>query len=57
MKQLNPAEQLIISKQFSTLLGAGLPIGRSLAEPDLVGEAKAIMDIMAKRGASVPIPA
>lgn len=26
MKQLNPAEQLIISKQFSTLLGAGLPL-------------------------------
>jgi len=26
MKQLNPAEQLIIIKQFSTLLGAGLPL-------------------------------
>ena len=38
------------------LLAAGLPIGKSLAEPDLVGEAKAIIDIMAARGATVPIP-
>ena len=38
------------------MLAAGLPIGKSLAEPDLVGEAKAIIDMMAKRGASVPIP-
>jgi phosphoglycerate kinase len=34
----------------------GLNIGKSLAEPDLVGEAKAIIDLMAKRGAQVPIP-
>lgn len=26
MKQLNPAEQLLVSKQFSTLLDAGLPL-------------------------------
>jgi phosphoglycerate kinase len=39
------------------MLAAGLPIGKSLAEPDLVGEAKAIIDIMAARGATVPIPA
>ena len=38
------------------MLAAGLPIGKSLAEPDLVGEAKAIIDMMAARGASVPIP-
>ena len=38
------------------MFAAGLPIGRSLAEPDLVNEAKAIIDLMAKRGASVPIP-
>jgi phosphoglycerate kinase len=38
------------------MLAAGLPIGKSLAEPDLVGEALAIIDMMAKRGASVPIP-
>ena len=38
------------------MLAAGLPIGKSLAEPDLVGEAKVIIDIMAARGATVPIP-
>lgn len=38
------------------MLAAGLPIGKSLAEPDLVDEAKAIMQMMAERGASVPIP-
>ncbi|WP_427306138.1 phosphoglycerate kinase [Cupriavidus sp. H39] len=38
------------------MLAAGLKIGRSLAEPDLVGDARAIIDIMAGRGASVPIP-
>ena len=31
-------------------------IGKSLAEPDLLPEARAIIDMMAKRGASVPIP-
>jgi phosphoglycerate kinase len=34
----------------------GLNIGKSLVENDLVDEAKAIIDIMAKRGAQVPIP-
>ncbi|MFL6672728.1 MAG: phosphoglycerate kinase [Massilia sp.] len=34
----------------------GLNIGKSLAEADLVGQAKAIIDMMAKRGAQVPIP-
>jgi len=38
------------------LLAAGQQIGKSLAEPDLVGDARAIIDLMAKRGASVPIP-
>jgi phosphoglycerate kinase len=38
------------------MLAAGLSIGKSLAEPDLVAEAKEIIDMMAKRGASVPIP-
>ncbi len=38
------------------LLASGLPIGRSLAEPDLVGQAKAVIDAMAARGAAVPIP-
>ncbi|MES2831521.1 MAG: phosphoglycerate kinase [Pseudomonadota bacterium] len=38
------------------MLAAGLKIGKSLAEPDLVDDAKAIMDMMTKRGATVPIP-
>ena len=38
------------------MLAAGLKIGKSLAEADLVGEAKAIIDLMAARGAQVPIP-
>jgi phosphoglycerate kinase len=38
------------------MLAAGLKIGKSLAEPDLIGEAKAVIDAMAARGADVPIP-
>jgi phosphoglycerate kinase len=34
----------------------GLNIGKSLVENELVEEAKAIIEIMAKRGAQVPIP-
>ncbi|MCC2973337.1 phosphoglycerate kinase [Massilia sp. IC2-476] len=34
----------------------GLNIGKSLVENDLVGEAKQIIDMMAARGAQVPIP-
>ena len=38
------------------LLAMGLPIGHSLAEPDLVAEARAVIDAMKARGAEVPIP-
>ena len=38
------------------LLAAGMPIGKSLAEPDLVGEARAVIAAMKARGAEVPIP-
>ncbi len=38
------------------MLAEGLPIGKSLAEPDLVGEAKAVIAAMKARGAAVPIP-
>ncbi len=38
------------------LLAAGLSIGKSLAEPDLVGEARAVIEAMKARGAAVPIP-
>ena len=38
------------------MLAAGLNIGKSLAEPGLVGEARAVIDAMKARGAEVPIP-
>ena len=38
------------------MLAAGLKIGKSLAEPDLVNEARAVITAMAARGAAVPIP-
>ncbi|CAM5779039.1 phosphoglycerate kinase [Ottowia pentelensis] len=38
------------------MLAAGLPIGKSLAEPDLVDQAKAVIEVMKARGAEVPIP-
>jgi phosphoglycerate kinase len=38
------------------MLATGLPIGKSLAEPDLAGAAQKIMAMMQKRGAAVPIP-
>ena len=38
------------------MLAAGLKIGKSLAEPDLLGEARAVIDAMKARGAAVPIP-
>ena len=34
----------------------GLPIGKSLAEPNLIDEAKAVIEAMQARGAEVPIP-
>ena len=38
------------------MLAAGLPIGKSLAEPDLVADARKVMEKMKARGAEVPIP-
>jgi 3-phosphoglycerate kinase len=38
------------------MLAAGLKIGKSLAEPDLVDQAKAVIEAMRARGADVPIP-
>jgi phosphoglycerate kinase len=38
------------------MLAAGLPIGKSLAEPDLAVEAQRVMDAARARGASVPLP-
>ena len=38
------------------MLASGLKIGKSLAEPDLVDDAKAVIESMKSRGAAVPIP-
>ncbi|WHZ10056.1 MAG: Phosphoglycerate kinase [Burkholderiaceae bacterium] len=38
------------------MLAAGLPIGNSLCERDLVDEARAVIELMKARGAEVPIP-
>jgi phosphoglycerate kinase len=38
------------------MLAVGLKIGKSLAEPDLLGEATAVIEAMKARGAAVPIP-
>ncbi|HEY6132835.1 MAG TPA: phosphoglycerate kinase [Rubrivivax sp.] len=38
------------------MLALGLPIGKSLAEPTLLAEARAVIDAMKARGAEVPIP-
>ncbi len=51
-------DQLIVGGGIANtfMLAAGLPIGKSLAEPDLVEEARAVMSAMKARGADVPIP-
>ncbi len=51
-------DQLIVGGGIAnTFMAAkGLAIGKSLAENDLIDEAKAIMAAMEARGASVPIP-
>jgi phosphoglycerate kinase len=51
-------DQLIVGGGIANtfMLAGGLPIGNSLAEKDLVNEAKAVMAKMTARGASVPIP-
>jgi len=51
-------DQLIVGGGIANtfLLAQGHTIGKSLAEADLVAEAKKIIDGMAARGASVPLP-
>ncbi len=51
-------DQLIVGGGIANtfMLAAGLPIGKSLAEAELVEEAKKIMASMKARGAEVPIP-
>ena len=61
----NNVDQLIVGGGIANtfMLAAGLKIGKSLAEPDLVGEAKAVIAAMKARGdklgdarIAVPIP-
>ncbi|CAN5303295.1 phosphoglycerate kinase [soil metagenome] len=51
-------DQLIVGGGIANtfMLAAGLKIGKSLAEPDLLAEATAVIDAMKARGAEVPIP-
>lgn len=51
-------DQLIVGGGIANtfMLAAGLPIGKSLAEPALVDAARAVMHAMKERGAEVPIP-
>jgi phosphoglycerate kinase len=54
----NNVDQLIVGGGIANtfMLAAGLKIGKSLAEAELVGEAKAVIEAMKARGAEVPIP-
>lgn len=51
-------DQLIVGGGIANtfLLATGNKIGKSLAEPDLVDEAKKIMQTASQRGGSVPLP-
>ena len=51
-------DQLVVGGGIANtfLLAKGFPIGKSLAEPDLVNQAREIIEMMAARGAAVPIP-
>lgn len=51
-------DQLVVGGGIANtfMLAKGLNIGKSLAEPDQVEQAKAVIDLMEQRGAGVPIP-
>lgn len=51
-------DQLIVGGGIANtfMLAEGLPIGKSLAEPNLLDDAKAVIAAMKARGAEVPIP-
>ncbi|MDR6534820.1 phosphoglycerate kinase [Variovorax soli] len=51
-------DQLIVGGGIANtfMLASGLPIGKSLAEPDLRDQAQAVIEAMRARGAAVPIP-
>lgn len=51
-------DQLIVGGGIlnTFLLAAGKPVGKSLCEPDLIDECRRVLDILAKKGASLPMP-
>jgi len=51
-------DQLIVGGGMANtfLLAQGLPIGKSLAEPDQIAQARAVIDAMLRRGAAIPVP-
>ena len=51
-------DQLIVGGGIANtfILAAGGPIGKSLAEPELTGEAQKIMEIIRAKGGEVPLP-
>jgi phosphoglycerate kinase len=54
----NNVDQLIVGGGIANtfMLASGLKIGKSLAEPDLLDQAKSVIAAMKARGAEVPIP-
>jgi phosphoglycerate kinase len=54
----NNVDQLIVGGGIANtfMLAAGLKIGKSLAEPDLLADATSVIEAMRARGAAVPIP-
>src|SRR3546814_198786 len=51
-------DQLVVGGGIANtfMLAAGLPIGKSLAEPDQADQARAVIEMMKKRGGDVPLP-
>ena len=54
----NNVDQLVVGGGIANtfMLAAGLKIGKSLAEPDLLEQARSVIAAMKARGAEVPIP-
>jgi len=55
---LNKVDQLIVGGGIANtfLLAAGYPIGKSLAEPDMVDIAKRLMTVCKEKGVEIPLP-
>jgi phosphoglycerate kinase len=51
-------DQLIVGGGIANtfMLAAGMGIGKSLCEPDLVGEARKVIDQLSSKGGGVPLP-